>query len=479
MTSDQTRADEALTQAVSLLPEWLPHQRWFGGRTSVDDVRVASATLLREDDPQVWHVLVEARRSNHTDVYQVPLAIHRDLHDRLDHVHIGQVDTGHVYDALHDKVSSDAILEYFVDGAGKQVGDLAFHTEKGAEIPVGEHALALPVEQSNTSLAYGGAALLKVFRRIQPGLNPDIEVHDVLTRNECPYVAPLLGWIDGRWTTSDGMSHEGSLAMLQTFLTTASDGWALAAASVRDLYAEGDLHADEVGGDFAAEAHRLGEATAHVHQAMAASLPTGRLGPAELAAKTDLILGRLDKALSVVPELEPYLPSLREQVGTMRHLDHPVPTQRVHGDYHLGQVLRTVLGWKLVDFEGEPAQPLAERTALDSPIRDVASMLRSFDYAARYLLITDYDHEHPAYDQITYRAGEWATRNREAFCDGYADAGAGDPRDDAVLLSAYEIDKAVYEVVYEARHRPAWLPIPLAAVERLANPNAHGAHHDR
>ncbi|WP_166355246.1 maltokinase N-terminal cap-like domain-containing protein [Phytoactinopolyspora limicola] len=467
---EEIDVDETLAEAVLLLRDWLTHQRWFGGRSAVDDVHIVSATLLRDDEPRVWHLLVEVRRDGHHDTYQVPLAIHRDLQDRLDHVHVGQVEAGHVYDALHDKIATEALLEYFLDG-GRRVGDLTFHTEPGAEIPVGESALALPVEQSNTSLAYGDVALLKVFRRVQPGLNPDVEVHAALTREGCGYVAPLLGWVDGRWTTAGG-DHHASLAMLQTYLTTASDGWALAAASVRDLYAEGDLHADEVGGDFAAEAHRLGEATGHVHKTMAEVLPTGQFSASDLAARTDLILRRLDQAVGVVPELEPYMPRLRTQVNALRRVDHPVPTQRVHGDYHLGQVLRTVMGWKLVDFEGEPARPLTERTTLDSPIRDVAGMLRSFDYAARYLLITDYDHNHPAYDQISYRATEWAERNRDAFCDGYTQAGAGDPRLHAALLTAYEIDKAVYEVAYEARYRPSWLPIPMTAVERLASQEA-------
>jgi maltokinase len=135
----------------------------------------------------------------------------------------------------------------------------------------------------------------------------------------------------------------------------------------------------------------------------------------------------------------------------------------VHGDFHLGQVMRTLDGWKLLDFEGEPARPLAERRGLDPTMKDVAGMLRSFDYAPRHLLA-----DHPADVQRAYRAIEWADRNRDAFLAGYAGAGGADPRKQPVLLRAFETDKAVYEVLYEARNRPTWLHIPMAAIRRLA-----------
>jgi maltokinase len=199
---------------------------------------------------------------------------------------------------------------------------------------------------------------------------------------------------------------------------------------------------------------------------MAQVLPSATVGDEDSRATAAQLVERVERAVEAVPELAPYADALRaayEQVGSRTE---PVQVQRVHGDYHLGQVLRTQSGWLLLDFEGEPARPLAERTALMSPLRDVAGMLRSYDYAARHLLAERADVGAGA-PHLAYRANEWAERNREAFCDGYAEAAGTDPRDEAALLRAFELDKAVYEVVYEARNRPSWLPIPLSSIQRL------------
>ncbi|MDQ3664443.1 MAG: phosphotransferase, partial [Actinomycetota bacterium] len=273
-----------------------------------------------------------------------------------------------------------------------------------------------------------------------------------------PHIAQPLGWIEG-----EVGGEVTTLGLLQRFQRHATEGWAMATASVRDLFAEADLHADEVGGDFAAESERLGAATAEVHLALREALPSKTVGPDQLAGATRQLHERLDAALTVVPDLGSYAESLRVSYDAVGELSAPVPVQRVHGDYHLGQVLRTQTGWVLLDFEGEPARPLAERTTLMSPLRDVAGMLRSYDYAARHLLA-----ERGGDAQLAYRAAEWAERNRQAFCDGYARAAGADPRDEAVLLRAFELDKAVYEVVYEARNRPTWVQIPVGSIERLA-----------
>jgi maltokinase len=360
-----------------------------------------------------------------------------------------------LYDAAHDNELTHVLLQLVADGDDE--AGLRFRTAPGAEIQTDLTSIVMGHEQSNTSIVFGEDYILKLFRKVAPGINPDLEITRALAETGSTSIVPPLGWVE-----TDLRDDVATLAMVQPFLRTATDGWQLAVTSVRDLYAEADLHADEVGGDFAAESHRLGVATAEVHERLRRVLPSRLADEAESSATAKQLHERLDAALEVVPELAPFAEDLRAAYDALGALAAGVPIQRVHGDFHLGQVLRTETGWVLIDFEGEPARPLAERTALMSPLRDVAGMLRSFDYAARHLLA-----EQPAVASLEYRAGEWAERNIAAFCDGYAQQAGRDPRADAVLLRAFELDKAVYEVVYEARNRPTWLPIPLGSIERL------------
>ncbi len=244
-------------------------------------------------------------------------------------------------------------------------------------------------------------------------------------------------------------------------MTTATDGWELAKHSVRDLMAEADLHAEEAGGDFAGEAERLGAAVAGVHADLAAAFGVQPSG--DLHERAATMHARLDQAMTVVPELEEVADGLREAYDEFADVGASVSLQRIHGDLHLGQALRTSHRWVLIDFEGEPMATLEERRRADSPLRDVAGMLRSFEYAGHHQII-----DAGFQPQLAYRASEWTQRNRSAFLNGYSQASGTDLRQHRVPLRAFEADKAVYEAVYEARNRPAWLAIPLASLARLA-----------
>ncbi len=342
---------------------------------------------------------------------------------------------------------------------------LTFHRLPGHDLDTEAHSTLFSGEQSNSSMAFGDDALLKVFRKVTPGVNPDIAVHRVLTEAGSDHVAHLYGWLE---VPGDSTGESGAplqLAMLQQFLRTASDGWDAALASVRNLFAEADLHADEVGGDFAAEAARLGESLAEVHQSLAEHFPTHVRTAEQKAELAAAMASRLDAALDVVPDLAQYADGLRARFAAVADVPG-VQVQQIHGDLHLGQTLRTVKGWKIVDFEGEPAKPLAERVLPDSAWRDVAGMLRSFDYAPRVAERTAAGADDTGAEQRAFRAAEWADRNCAAFLEAYAGRDLTD--DEQTLLDAYVADKAVYEAVYEARNRPTWVPVPLTAIERLA-----------
>ncbi|MBW8766220.1 MAG: phosphotransferase [Geodermatophilales bacterium] len=454
-----------MTTVGDLLREWMPHQRWFGGKGREWAGLTENGFFLDRGTPTVSvHRVQVDYADGGSETYLVPLSWRDHTLEELSSSFIGTVPYEGVevyaYDAMRDRDATVPWLTHLVNAS--TVGPMHFHPAGVAYIPEGVPGDIISTEQSNTSLVYGQEAIFKLFRRLEPGLNPDVEIHDALRKTQNEHIAPLLGHIeiDG----PDPAVPPATVAMLQTFVPNASDGWRLATASVRDLYAEGDLHADEVGGDFAGESERLGAATASVHADMAKVLPTEVADAEWYETVARQMAERLDAAVEIVPQLSEHAEGLRKVYAAVAESREPVVRQRVHGDLHLGQVLRTATGWIVLDFEGEPARPLAERRELDSPLRDVAGMLRSFDYAARHMLV-----EQPDDAQRAYRAQEWAVRNRGAFCAGYSTAGGLDPCGDSPLLRAFEADKAVYECVYEARNRPHWLMIPLNSLSRLTS----------
>ncbi|MFG3494769.1 maltokinase [Streptomyces sp. NPDC047928] len=452
-TASTARAPVALLPSlVPLLHAWLPHQRWFAGKgRPVTGFSLVSATELLPVDTAgtgLLHLLVRVQQPGLAaapaagDCYQVFLGVRETLPPQLAPALIGHVEDGPlagrtVYEGLRDPRLAALLLERLRTPG--PIGPLRF--SRTVPIPDGLAARVLDAEQSNSSLVYGDAYILKVFRRVYPGANPDLELPLALSRAGCARVPAPVAWYEA----GAGRPDASTLGVLQPYLRGSQDGWQLA------------LDALATGRDFTAEARALGRATAEVHTALAGALPTVRLGRAQTENLAIAMSRRLDAATQAVPALMPYVPGLRAAFDAVagRVGRGGVPrAQRVHGDLHLGQTLRTPDGeWAVIDFEGEPAKPLAERRRPQPPVRDVAGILRSFDYAAHSCRPWN-----PA----------WAERCRDAYCAGYAETSGSDPRADAALLSAYETDKAVYEVVYEARHRPDWLHVPMAAIRRLA-----------
>jgi maltokinase len=329
-----------------------------------------------------------------------------------------------------------------------------------------ERARLMGAEQSNSSIVYDERIILKVFRRIQRGHNPEVEITEALAAQGFHCVAEPLATL---------RVGDFDLAILQPVLAGAAEGWALALTSLRDLFGLNDttsipvINPDEpppgppdpaqAGGDFGAEANRLGAMTGSMHVALADAF--GR-HPAEAKEWATSIAAQVD-------ELEP---GDIDRAGAQAILDDLTALDagaaiRVHGDYHLGQVLRTDHGWYVLDFEGEPARPIDDRRRPSSPLKDVAGMLRSFHYASA---VASTERDEFALEDL---AAAWEMRNRQAFLRGYMKA-AGDggilPSDAesvAAVLAAFELEKAVYELGYERAHRPDWTHIPLAALRRL------------
>ena len=416
-----------------LLPAYLGRQRWFSGPPPESAAVVAREQLAGGLE---W-LLVDAAGAR----YQVVVgcrpahAIPEYLHGQ-DRAILGVVGDDLAFDATLDPDYAKAIL-------ARVAPDEQGHLVR----PMG-------AEQSNTSLVFDDRIVLKLFRRLHPGPNPDVEVTMALAEQGFGSVATPVGvW------RRDGVD----LAVVASYLAGGADGWALALTSLRDLYAGATDDPGAAGGDFAAEAGRLGEVTAGMHLALAAAFGTSPGDPAAWARLVETQMARLEEG-----DIDRV--AAKEFAERLRAVGSPGAATRVHGDYHLGQVMRTDAGWFVLDFEGEPARPLAERQVPSSPLKDVGGMVRSFQYAAAVALFERDSHEH---EGLRSRAEAWERRNRAAFLRGYfGTAGIDDllpaagPERDAVL-AAFELDKAVYEVLYERAHRPEWVEIPLGAVRRL------------
>ncbi|MFC4906108.1 maltokinase N-terminal cap-like domain-containing protein [Actinomadura gamaensis] len=467
---------------VDLLAEWLPTQRWFAGKNRpIHEISIGTATALLPGDPGLHHLVLDVRQDGQVEQYQLLLGLRRDLPERLRAAEVGWLaldagaqdgtgnykDAAHAFDAAHDPELARCLLAYMADDA--VVGPLRFRRVPGADLNTGLAPAVATAEQSNTSLIFGDEYICKLFRKLSPGVNPDLEVNLALTKLGCAHVAGVYGWIE---LEANGR-ESATVALLSEYLRTGTDGWKLAVTSVRDWFAQPhytlspDQGVGAAGGDFAGEAERLGEATATVHQDLAEAFGKAEMPPEHVHTMAARMHEQLDEVRANVPGIEPYAEAIGATFSALGQWSRPLPVQRVHGDYHLGQVMRTETGWVLLDFEGEPARSPVERREPSHPLRDVAGMLRSFEYAARFLHMTGPRTPPEAERELELRARAWVARNRAAFCRGYASAGGPDPDAHETLLRALEFDKAVYEVRYEAANRPSWLPVPLRSLAHL------------
>ncbi|WEK14654.1 MAG: phosphotransferase [Candidatus Microbacterium phytovorans] len=433
-----------MDSTLACLVEWMPRQRWYSSKGRSPLLRLLTTHEWPSDDPsaRVRTLIVADEGAAVTVVYQVPLVL-RTVPPSDAAAIVGTTEDGIVLIDGPRDVAYTAALWRALDATR---GESTSAADPHAPVP---RARVLTGEQSNTSVIFEleGAppVICKVFRQLHPGINPDIELQTALAESGSRHVPRARGAVAASWASPDGSGPtEGSLAFAQEFLPDVADAWRVA------------RQAAESGESFAASAHALGAATADVHLSLARVLPTAAADPQAREAIGAAWRRRLDIATSEVPALTRH----RDTIAAVYARAHDAvwePLQRIHGDYHLGQVLHAQgRGWILLDFEGEPMRPMSERRRPDSPLRDIAGMLRSFDYVAGSLSTGGgTPPPNPA----------WAEEARRAFLSGY-EARSGHPAT-GPLLDAFELDKAVYEAIYESRNRPEWLDIPLAAIDRL------------
>jgi maltokinase len=468
----------------ALVP-WLPRQRWYGGGPAIRTVRCEELSSIDDGDPIVAVCTVAVEHDDSTSVrYNVPIAVGpvRGLHPSDPGAVLYEDDTTIIFDALADARTAAPLWRIIAGGKTVPVrGGRLVAGGSGLDPSITDISLLLR-EQSNSSLVVGGDDLLKVMRKVVFEPSVELEMTRALEDAGFEHVAPIRAWLHYE---RDDQPHGALLALVQRYLHNGTEGWTLALTSLRDLYAEAEEHqagdaaqraqaVEEAGGSFTAEAARLGDITAQMHLALAdakgADLTARPITADMLNAWADEMLADLDALAGsdndAVRGLADQREALHARITAIRKLENPGLAIRIHGDYHLGQVLRTDAGWTVLDFEGEPRRSVAHRRQRHSPLRDVAGMLRSFDYAAAVALLERMARDDPNWEHLAAHGRSWGFANREAFWAAYVERTAGsrllpDPGAALTLRRAFEIQKAVYEVDYELAHRPQWVSVPL------------------
>ena len=439
------------------LREFVLEQRWYGSKSEeVSSVHVVDAFPVRGDEESLLAVaVVEARFASGThDLYNLPVGLRRDGDG------FARVNGWVAVDALDDEqlvrelvalIGAQSVLEH--EGGALEFNSIGVAAEElgaGSVRPIG-------AEQSNTSVVLDDRLVLKLYRRLEAGVNPELELLRFLTERGFPSIASLDGW-----AAHVGQPLDATLAILQQYVPVRTDGWILA---LEDVAAGGD--------GFIPMVRRLGEVTASMHTVLASEPSDPAFCPEEPSGETlALLVARIDEEIEQVfstlpddPRLEPIAGRGDELRDALRAIGQSGPFGRLirhHGDYHLGQVVWTDEGdWVVLDFEGEPARPLHERRRKRSALRDVAGMLRSFSYAASASRLERGIEPPP----------DWETSVRKEFLAGYlAEVDPSIVPPEAAIerrLRLFELEKALYELHYELGHRPDWVSVPVAGILQL------------
>ncbi|MEA2160587.1 MAG: maltokinase [Solirubrobacteraceae bacterium] len=442
------------------LRAWVQQQRWYASKSrGVAGIEIVEGVTLHEH-PTLFLALVQTRFATGThELYQLPLLL-RTGDELADDGAVAHTDDWTAYDALSDPAELRELMLRMDAGDEIDTGEgrFSFYRVEGPGVVSGAAEVRLMgVEQSNSSLVIDERLVLKVFRKLEPGINPELEMLRFLTAREFPNIAPLHGWYE-----YDGAALAATLGVAQQFFPDATGGWELAL--------------DKVGTDpewFLAQLGSLGEVTAQLHTVLASDASDPAFAPEEpsqeaLSLLTATVDEDIERIFQRMPDNEHLGPiagrgqDVRERLASRSQLGVGGRVIRTHGDYHLGQTLLTPRGWVIIDFEGEPARPLYERRAKRSPLRDIASMLRSFAYVASAVKIRQ-GHDAPE---------DFEDQARERFLTHYlatVDTTLLPAGEAAIanLLSVFELEKAIYELQYELDNRPDWVQIPVAGISRL------------
>lgn len=504
-------APSADTLQASILPQYLPKRRWFAGKEGpIDAVRIRYGVRFGTPSTPVLLSELEVLSDGVTSHYQLPFGllpeeqIHSALPQQLalSRVRRGR-QVGLITDAFVQESFVRAVLRACQDDTRlpSSAGELRFEcTEQLAGLALGEDSEVryLSAEQSNSSVVIGECVVLKLIRRVNPGIHPELEMSAYLTAAGFANISPLLAWV----SRVDEQAQSHLLMIAQGYLSNQGDAWSWTQntleRAIRDemepTQGSAEAHTDALS-ELSGFATLLGQRLGEMHLLLAAPTADQAFAPrpsdtqdserwgrqinAELSRALELLAQhreQLDReSQALVDDLQQQREGLAQHIEMLARQAQGGLLMRVHGDLHLGQVLVVQGDAYLIDFEGEPARPLDERRAKHSPYKDVSGVLRSFDYAAAMILrsASAVDLSDAARQARQRVARQYLHQSRHAFVEAYGLATAAiahawqHAEGERAALELFCLEKAAYEITYEADNRPGWLAVPLHGLHGL------------